>query len=209
LSEVNDERVWVYRGKKVNVETNCWYDRAMGRCLFFGQFVPPPGVVDWERFGSPVPPYPFFVESGNRWIPKKPSYWMYPMEKGETRDHGKRAEVPSPTRLPRTEVLLAIPEFGGLDEGSGDNEDGMEISNLEVENPASNVVTIADVNDDISAQTFQVLTRDAFSNSNVRPLSIIHTQGLMLIWVRFMDVSAGRRGFGALGAVWKKMRIVF
>jgi hypothetical protein len=131
------------------------------------------------------------------------------MEKGETRDHGKRAEVPSPTRLPRTEVLLAIPEFGGLDEGSGDNEDGMEISNLEVENPASNVVTIADVNDDISAQTFQVLTRDAFSNSNVRPLSIIHTQGLMLIWVRFMDVSAGRRGFGALGAVWKKMRIVF
>jgi hypothetical protein len=125
--------------------------------------------VDWERFGSPVPPYPFFVESGNRWIPKKPSYWMYPTEKGEIRDRGKCAEAPSPTRLPRTEVLLAIPEFGGPDDGSGDDEDGMEISNLKVENPVSNVVTIADVNDDISAQTFQVLTRDTFSNSNVRP----------------------------------------
>jgi hypothetical protein len=83
----------------------------------------------------------------------------------------------------------------------------MEISNLEVENPASNVVTIANVNDDISAQTFQVLTCDAFSSSNVRPLSIIRVQGL--IWVRFVDVSAGRRGFGALGAVWKRMRIAF
>jgi hypothetical protein len=83
----------------------------------------------------------------------------------------------------------------------------MEISNLEVENPASNAVTIADVNNDISAQTFQVLTCDAFSNSNARPLSIIRAQGL--IWVQFVDVSAGRRGFGVLGAVWKKMRIAF
>jgi hypothetical protein len=66
----------------------------------------------------------------------------------------------------------------------------MEISNLKVENPESNVVTIANVNDDISAQTFQVLTRDTFFNSNARPLSIIRTQGL--IWVRFMDISAGQ-----------------
>jgi hypothetical protein len=132
---------------------------------------------------------------------------MYPTEKGETRDRGKHAEAPSPTRLPCTEVLLAIPVFGGPDDGSGDDEDGMEISNLEVENPASNVVTIADVNNDISAQTFQVLMRNTFSNSNARPLSIIRVQGL--IWVRFVDVSASRRGFGALGAVWKKMRIVF
>jgi hypothetical protein len=102
---------------------------------------------------------------------------------------------------------MAIPELRGPDDGSGDDEDGMEISNLEVENPASNVVTIADVNDDISVQTFQVLTCDAFSNSNARPLSIIRAQGL--IWVRFLDVSAGRRGFGALGAVWKRMRIAY
>jgi hypothetical protein len=68
---------------------------------------------------------------------------------------------------------MAIPEFGGPDDGSGDDKGGMEISNLEVENPASNVVTITDINDDISAQTFQVLTHDAFSNSNARPLSII------------------------------------
>jgi hypothetical protein len=56
------------------------------------------------------------------------------------------------------EVLLAIPEYRGPDDGSGDNEGGMEISNLEVENPMSNVVTIADANDDVLAQTFQVLT---------------------------------------------------
>jgi hypothetical protein len=86
--------------------------------------------------------------------------------------------------------MMAIPEFGGPDDGSGDDEGGMEISNLEVENPVSNVVTIADVNDDISAQTFQALTRNAFSNSNARPLSIICAQGL--IWVRFPDVSTGR-----------------
>jgi hypothetical protein len=65
LSEVNDERAWVYWGKKASVETDCWYDQTMGLLLFFGQFIPPPRVVDWERFGSPVPPYPFFMESGN------------------------------------------------------------------------------------------------------------------------------------------------
>jgi hypothetical protein len=46
-----------------------------------------------------------------------------------------------------------------------------------------------------------------FSISNARPLSILRAQGL--IWVQFEDVTAGRRGYGALGAVWKKMQIDF
>jgi hypothetical protein len=100
LGEVNDKRAWIYRGKKVSVESKCWYDRSLGRRLYFGRFDPPPGLLDWECFGSPVPRYPFFVESGNRWTPKKPSHWMYPFQDGEARDFDKRAEAPHPSRLP-------------------------------------------------------------------------------------------------------------
>jgi hypothetical protein len=74
LGEINNKRTWIYRGKKVSMESKCWYDRSLGRHLYFGQFNPPPGLLDWEHFGSPVPQYLFFVESGNHWIPKKPSH---------------------------------------------------------------------------------------------------------------------------------------
>jgi hypothetical protein len=193
------------------MESKCWYDRSLGRCLYFGKFNPPPGLLDWERFGSPVPRYLFFVESGNRWIPKKPSHWMYPSQDGETRDRDKRAEAPHPSRLPLAggkEKVLVVDDREMEDEGMiSSEEEGMEVDEFAEENPATNVVTVADTNHDISAQAFQALTRDAFSISRARPLSIIRAQGL--IWIRFEDVTAGRRGFGALGAVWKKMQIGF
>jgi hypothetical protein len=97
--------------------------------------------------------------------------------------------------------------MGSPDAGSDNDEGGMEILRLKVDYPASNIVTIANVNNDISAQTFQAMTRNTFSGSNARPISIIRAQGL--IWVRFVDTSAGRRGFSVLGAVWKGMRIAF
>jgi hypothetical protein len=71
------------------------------------------------------------------------------------------------------EVLLEDQEIGSLDAGSDNDEEGMEISCLKVDYPALNIVTVANVNNDISAQTFQALTRDTFSGSNTRPLSII------------------------------------
>jgi hypothetical protein len=66
-----------------------------------------------------------------------------------------------------------------LDEGdmegaySSDEENGMEVDRVEPDNPASNVVTISDVNEGISAQTFRMMTADAFSNSNAHPLMIL------------------------------------
>jgi hypothetical protein len=212
LGEVNDKHARIYRGKKVNIESKCWYNRSLGRRLYFGKFDPPPGLLDWERFGSPVPRYPFFVESGNRWIPKKPSHWMYPSQDSEAKDRNKQAEAPHPSRLPLVggkEKMLVVEDQEMEDEEmiSSEEEEGMEVDEFEEENPATNVVTIADTNHDISAQTFQTLTRDAFSISRARPLSIIRAQGL--IWIRFEDVTASRRGFGALGAVWKKMQIDF
>jgi hypothetical protein len=83
----------------------------------------------------------------------------------------------------------------------------MEVVKFEEENPTTNVVTVTNTNQDISVQTFQALTRDAFSTSHACPLAILRAQGL--IWVRFEDATAGRRGFGALGVVWKKMQISF
>jgi hypothetical protein len=55
LGEVNDKRAWIYWGKKVNIESKCWYDRSLGRHLYFSKFDPPLGLLDWERFGSPMP----------------------------------------------------------------------------------------------------------------------------------------------------------
>ncbi|KAJ7321811.1 hypothetical protein DFH08DRAFT_969698 [Mycena albidolilacea] len=166
----------------------------------------------WERFGSPVPRYPFFIESGNRWTPKKLSHWMCPSQDGEARDFDKRAEAPHPSRLPHVEgkgKTLVVEDLEMEDKGllSSDEEEGMEVDKFEEENPATNVVTLADTNQDISVQTFQALTRDAFSISHAHPLAILRAQGL--IWVCFEDVTAGRRGFGVLGAVWKKMQIGF
>jgi hypothetical protein len=74
LDEVNGKSTWVYRGQQVKVESNTWYDRVLGRQLYFGRFGALPGLLDWVRFGSPVPRYPFFTESGNRWVPKTPSH---------------------------------------------------------------------------------------------------------------------------------------
>jgi hypothetical protein len=194
LGEVNDKRAWIYRGRKVSVESKCWYDHSLGRHLYFGCFDPPPGLLDWEHFGSPVPRYPFFIESSNRWTLKKPLHWMYPSQDGEARDYDKRAEAPHPSRLPLAGgkgKMLVVEDQEMEDEEmfSSDEEEGMEVDKFEEENPTTNVVTVADTSQDISVQTFQALTRDAFSISHTHPLAILRAQGL--IWVRFEDVTAG------------------
>jgi hypothetical protein len=141
---------------------------------------------------------------------------MYPSQEEANKYRGKRAEAPHPLRLPLVDGKSGSMETGkvrAMDEGdvedsySSNEETGMEVDRVEPENPASNVVTIADVDDSISAQTFRMMTADGFSLSNACPLAILRARGL--IWIRFADVTAGQRGFGAMGAVWRNLRVVF
>jgi hypothetical protein len=141
---------------------------------------------------------------------------MYPSQEETNKYKGKRAEAPHYLRLPLVDEKGGSTNAGKgkmLDEGdmegaySSDEENGMEVDRVEPDNPASNIVTISDVNEGISAQTFRMMTADAFSNSNTRPLAILRARGL--IWVRFADVTTGRRGFGALGAVWRNLHVEF
>jgi hypothetical protein len=103
---------------------------------------------------------------------------MYPSQDGETKDRDKQAEAPHPSRLPLVsgkEKVLVMDDRKVEDEEmiSSEEEEGMEVDEFEEENPATNIVTIADTNRDISAQTFQALTRDTFSISCTHPLAII------------------------------------
>jgi hypothetical protein len=141
---------------------------------------------------------------------------MYPSQEEANKYKGKRAEAPHYSRLLLVDEKSGSTNAGKgkvLDEGdmegtySSDEENGMEVDRVEPDNPVSNIVTISDVNEGISAQTFRMMTADVFSNSNARPLVILRARGL--IWVRFVDVTSGRRGFGALGAVWRNLRVEF
>ncbi|KAJ7323647.1 hypothetical protein DFH08DRAFT_969194 [Mycena albidolilacea] len=172
FQELQEEHAWIFKGKKAQLDSKCRYNRVLGRRLYFGQFDPPPGLLDWEHFGSPIPWYPFF-----------------PSQEEVNKYKGKRAEAPHYLWLP-----LVDNKNGSTNAGKGrvtneediegvyssDEENGMEVDRVEPENPVSNVVTISDVNEGISAQTFRMMTADVFSHSNVHPLTILRARGL--IW---------------------------
>ncbi|KAF7344174.1 hypothetical protein MVEN_01707800 [Mycena venus] len=123
LAEVNDQPAFVYRGAKVKIDAwNEWFDRALGRRLFFGRYTPPPGVVLPERYGAPVPLLPFFVIDGERARPRKPSYWMYPAKVSPSQLVGRPAPLPDLDELP-------------LQEGKGKERKRVVLNGMEVDEP--------------------------------------------------------------------------
>jgi hypothetical protein len=118
---------------------------------------------------------------------------MYLSQNSEMKDHRKRLEAPHYSWLPlasgkgKLAEVKTRPEFEDqeMDElemeelgfdSNEEKEEGMRVSQLEAENLASNIVTIAGVNNDILAQTFQALMQDTFFTSNVHLLSILRAQ---------------------------------
>ncbi|KAJ7661631.1 hypothetical protein DFH06DRAFT_1325909 [Mycena polygramma] len=207
LDEVNNEAAWISRKSTARLSASSeWFDREKGRRLFFGKFRPAAGLLDWERFGAPVPRHPFFTMDGDRAIPQSPSHWMYPKEKVPLHQVGKRAPPP------RGEGLALLGE--GRQEGKGkgkarmevdddDEEDedeyGMEVDGEAPANAPSNVVVVGCLDEATSAVMFQGLSAQALWRSSARPLTIMRAQGRM--WLRFANITEGRRAFGALGSI--------
>ncbi|KAJ6491301.1 hypothetical protein C8R47DRAFT_1070862 [Mycena vitilis] len=217
LDEVHQLPAFVRRGANAEVESsNLWYDRENKRRLYFGHFVPPEGVLDEDRFGAPVPRYPFFAEDGNRWAPQPPSNWMYTTPDSPRYNVGKRAVAPAPARLPLLTRDGNTAEQAGKGKGkvaeageeeSEEEEHGMEV---DVPNPSdepSSVVVLDGLDAQISAVEFARLGRDAFYAGRATPLMIIRAQGRM--WLRFETITQGRGAFGALGGVARDIGVQF
>ncbi|KAJ6469216.1 hypothetical protein C8R47DRAFT_1223075 [Mycena vitilis] len=203
LAEVNHEPAWLSRASSSRISASSeWFDRQRGRRLFFGKFRPAAGLLDWERFGAPVPRHPFFTMDGERAVPQPPSHWMYPNEKVAPYNVGKKAATPREEGLSRLGRAKgkgkANQEAGEEEEEEEEDEYGMDIDEV-ASHPPSNVVVVGGLDDSTSALMFRNLSSSALFRSSARPLSIIRAQGRM--WLRFADVTEGRRAFGALGSV--------
>ncbi|KAJ6499666.1 hypothetical protein C8R47DRAFT_1211980 [Mycena vitilis] len=209
LAEINREPAWISRSSSSRITaTSEWFDRVKGRRLFFGRFRPAVGLLDWDRFGAPVPRHPFFTMDGERAVPQPPSHWMYPTEKIANYNVGKRAAIPRDEGLSRLGELDGDGRAKGKGKAREDDEDdddeadedeyGMDIDEVGT-HPPSNVVVVGGVDESTSAIMFQGLSASALYRSSARPLSIMRAQGRM--WLRFVDTSQGRRAFGALGSV--------
>ncbi|KAJ7115225.1 hypothetical protein C8R44DRAFT_880546 [Mycena epipterygia] len=76
------------------------YNEQRKRELYFGRFDIPPGVLDYQRFGAPVPPFPFIYPSGEVGIPHASSSWMYLSRAPASSDAGREMAHPIVTDLP-------------------------------------------------------------------------------------------------------------
>ncbi|KAJ7226478.1 hypothetical protein B0H12DRAFT_1240610 [Mycena haematopus] len=212
--EVNNEGAFVFRGRRYRSESSCtWYDREHGRLLYLGHYTLPAGLLDVARFGAPAPPLPFFIMDGTRARPAPPSRWMYQNEKAPQWEVGKEMEVPNADRLPLVEG-----QDEGLAEGKGkakapgkEEEDqdaiGMDVDAEEPRQAPSNIITVQGLDANVSAPMFRQLAADHFYQSHSPPLAILRGQGLM--WVRFEDVTCGRRAFGSLANVAPGVTVAF
>ncbi|KAJ6500223.1 hypothetical protein C8R47DRAFT_1068442 [Mycena vitilis] len=213
LDEVHRLPAFVRRGANYEVESsNVWYDRDNKRRLYFGHFVPPEGVVDEERFGAPVPRYPFFAEDGNKWAPQFPSHWMYTSQESPRYHVGKRAAAPDPSRLPLSNPAEEETKEKGkaaVRAGSEIEEDeqGMEVDEPDPVEEPSSVVVVDGLDESINAVEFVRLARDAFYSGRATPLMVIRAQGRM--WLRFETITHGRGAFGALGRVAEGIEVRF
>ncbi|KAJ7854913.1 hypothetical protein B0H13DRAFT_1903366 [Mycena leptocephala] len=216
LTDLDGTRAWVYQGKGRKEEyVNQWFDRKLGRRLCFGPFMEPPGVTDSHRFGAPVPRFPFFHPGdGTRATPQRASHWMYPNERETRGDAGVTASTPHPYELMRLSDVAAgagrskgkmVVRHGNEsfepDESSEDDDDweGMAVDEPDDAEVPSNVVVLDGLDHEVSAIMFEAFSRDRLAR-DTRPLSIINAQGRM--WMRFADVSAGQRAFGALSGLY-------
>ncbi|KAJ7455396.1 hypothetical protein B0H11DRAFT_2244665 [Mycena galericulata] len=230
LDDYEGVTAFVYRGKAKEIEAaNEWYDRENKRRLFFGHLELDPGVLDAEVFGAPAPQFPFITDEGNRGVPARPSYWMYPREMPSRSDVDREAQRPEPLRLPllrgaRQEAQSEAAEEESRNKGKGkapargeevvaelteglpeDYEElyeGMEVEPQRPEETPSNVVVIRGLDSNISATMFRAMSRDALYSSNAQPEAIFQGQGMM--WTRFTSRDDGLRSFGALSQLGRR-----
>ncbi|KAJ7898770.1 hypothetical protein B0H13DRAFT_803740 [Mycena leptocephala] len=212
LTDLDGSRAWVCQGKgRKERYVNEWFDRELGRRLCFGRFTEPPGVVNSRRFGAPVPRFPFYHPGdGVHALPRKASYWMYRTEKEVQGDAGMESSTPHPDELPR---LMEVAAGAGRGKGKmvvqhgeesfepddseedSDELEGMTVDDPEDEEIPTKVVVLDGLDRNVSAVMFYSLSRDHLAGG-ITPSCIINAQGRM--WIRFSDVSMGRRAFGAL-----------
>ncbi|KAJ6533914.1 hypothetical protein DFH09DRAFT_1325567 [Mycena vulgaris] len=210
---------WVSRGQRKDVDGDEWYDWENKRRLFLGDFVIPEGVTDPDRFGVPVPRFPFIYDDGRDSIPKRASSWMYKTMEPRPIDSGREAPVPEPSHLPRRRYYQVkveeaeeelhrflspeAEEGGSRDKGKGkakaseeeDDEDehggGMDVDEPAASDRPSNVVVAHGIDSSVSAIMFRHLATDTFLQARAAPLAIVNGQGRM--WIRFETASEGLR----------------
>ncbi|KAJ7887725.1 hypothetical protein B0H13DRAFT_2342321 [Mycena leptocephala] len=139
---------------------------------------------------------------------------MYPNERETRGDAGVTASTPHPYELMRLSDVAAgagrskgkmVVRHGNEsfepDESSEDDDDweGMAVDEPDDAEVPSNVVVLDGLDHEVSAIMFEAFSRDRLAR-DTRPLSIINAQGRM--WMRFADVSAGQRAFGALSGLY-------
>ncbi|KAJ7103670.1 hypothetical protein B0H15DRAFT_943066 [Mycena belliarum] len=225
LSEWAGVTAWVGRGKKVEIEVEAvWYDRELGRRLYIDDFVPPRGSIDFQRFGTPVPRFPFYFDNGGSGVAHRASTWMYPKQDSAKHEVGRKQPRPDARRLPFKEDKKPAPikreDSGSEGDDSGDsdsdNEDGPgtgrgaamdkgkgkapDVDAMEIDaedDRASNVVALRGVDPQVTALMFRAFVADTLYAVRASPLAIVHGQGRL--WLRFESISEARRAFGALG----------
>ncbi|KAJ7473554.1 hypothetical protein FB451DRAFT_1558730 [Mycena latifolia] len=111
LDEWCGQKAWVGRGRSITIEADSvWFDCKLGRQLFFRKFLPPPGILDFECFGAPVPRYPFYYNDGkNGEAPR----W----------EEMKKAERPAAERLPLLHAPRPKPVESSSDSSSDDSDE--------------------------------------------------------------------------------------
>ncbi|KAJ6611810.1 hypothetical protein B0H10DRAFT_2223729 [Mycena sp. CBHHK59/15] len=210
LTDLDGVRTWVYQGKNKSVSAkNVWYDRNRRRQLHFGSFTPPAGIVDWQRFGSYVPRFPF-VHPGNGHIsiPQKASHWMYPTMAPTAAERGSEPQEPHPNQLPRLHDVRGQQriwrdkngrELQPPSDGEDDEEAGMDVDEPTAAETPSNVLTPRGLADDLTSIMFMTLAEDRFLAHRVNPVAVMRAQGM--IWVRFTSAQEGERARGILATL--------
>ncbi|KAJ7062014.1 hypothetical protein C8F01DRAFT_1082600 [Mycena amicta] len=100
--DTRDEPFFRYLGKKREITTSrVVFDRKRKRKIgLSSDFSIPPDAWIPDIYGFELPPASFLVESGNRWVSKTPSDWVYLQEGPTPQEHllvGKPVEVTATT----------------------------------------------------------------------------------------------------------------
>ncbi|KAJ7071870.1 hypothetical protein B0H15DRAFT_806923 [Mycena belliarum] len=192
---------WVSRGKKAEIDAEAvWYDRELGRRLYIDDFVPSGGSLDFQKYGAPVPRFPFYFDNGGSGVAHRASSWMYPTQGAAKHEVGRRQSRPDARRLPLKKGKKPTsdgPDAGGaMSKGKGKAREGEYMEVDDEEGRASNVIALRGVDSQVTALMFRAFAADALYAVRAAPPAIVHGQGRM--WLRFESTSEARRAFGAL-----------
>ncbi|KAJ7164853.1 hypothetical protein C8R43DRAFT_1122732 [Mycena crocata] len=213
LSTFRDGKAWLGRGARARPSGVCFFDRLQMRELYMRESPVPPGVLNDEVFGRPVPRYPFFYESGEnasyKAAPHRSSHWMYRSRAPGRGDIGRTALEPSARELPRLPEHPARDSAGQIlqdrppsptdgnesesDEGGDESDSGDERPD---DDPPSAILCVSGVSMGLSAVNFAAIARDAFFHAEARPQTIVGSGQQM--WLSFETISEARRARGTL-----------